>query len=1222
MITLNRTMMGRAMSVVAFALLACLLLTGDAAVAGPENPTVRHGQASFETSDGHTDITASNNAVIDYSSFNIGVDESVRFIQPHERARVLNRILGGSPSNIEGALTANGHVYFVNPAGVYFAGTAEIDVGGLHAAAGHMSVDDFVDGVDRFTDLQGEVVNAGTIEADTVALMGRSVTNTGTIDAGRVLALVAGEEVHLFEQGGRITVQVDGSNLGDGGSARSGEKTDVGVTNEGELHSGEQVTLGAGDMYSLAIRNRGKITASGGDVRAVANDGDISLADGSEISAAGEGDADGGEVIVNAISGTTRFESGSLIDVSGGPDGGDGGFAEVSGEQVGFHGTVLADGENLGTLLIDPWNIFIQEDPPADPGDGNVAPSALAASTADINILAENSIFVEEEVNLVHNNNVKLEAELSDIVFNARFLGARNLTADAGNEVVFNVTSAGPGDSIVQTSGRQRYLSPVVLNTDTALSTVSGGGIEFHDTVRKGPEASTARLALDTSGVTFAGDVGGADDETALTALYVFGTSNIGADSGTGPDVTIRTSGEQEYYGNVNLYAHTHLIAEDEADGIVYFAAEIDNFREGVELGQEANLLIDAGIGAWFDGYVSERTLVGSLRVNGATLMNAGRIATARDQIYDGPVYLLTDSVAVSTRGDVRFLGPVGTLSSEGESPGLIVHAEKINPFFQEPDNIDELDPVAAMRNGDVQFAGDVGGGMDRLVPGNGDQVVTMGEGGPDMEMGPLGHLYVFSAVNNDNPDIPGDTQRGVITFGGNEDPVDEISVNVIGDILLNPGGDQTGSPRDWDHGTGYANDLTSVPTIATIASADGDIVFNTTEGNFIMGGTDAGANKLTSLGKLTINAPFGSAVVGDLNAFISTVDEDDPVSISVTAESMTTTRFLNRPAGEVRMPDDSLVEDEGIDIVCQRAFRFYETVEEYDPARGGPPRFGTPELDPDETGAVSEAGWQIIENVNLTLSDFVMPYELTDGPDPNDPNAPLDAGRPIVLDLTIITPDDPVVTLADPAGAILVDPLPFEDRIVREPLLGPDQRAAAGEMLAMGTRDLTPDEYAQFMPGRQSYSDFLPVGIEEDAPLRPVALNRVRRADAIRVLEQYDALFLAEVTDPETGETEMVNVSDQIRDTLTEAWDQFQQQDLPAAEFLDWLERTPEHADALEIMRKLSQIVKQLGNVGLSPAEYRQVVRQVLRPVTPEELTFEQFQALVTGREPAMPGA
>ena len=69
------------------------LLT-DAAAYGhsPTNGTVVRGQVSFTHNGSMHTIQASDGSIINYSSFDILPNEVVRFIQPHDMARVLNRI--------------------------------------------------------------------------------------------------------------------------------------------------------------------------------------------------------------------------------------------------------------------------------------------------------------------------------------------------------------------------------------------------------------------------------------------------------------------------------------------------------------------------------------------------------------------------------------------------------------------------------------------------------------------------------------------------------------------------------------------------------------------------------------------------------------------------------------------------------------------------------------------------------------------------------------------------------------------------------------------------------------------------------------------------------------------------------------------------------------------------------------------------------------------------
>src|SRR5204863_7538310 len=125
---------------------------------------------------------------------------------------------------------------------------------GFVAAAGNLADADFSAGRDRFTGLSGAVVNGGAITADqTVALIGRQVSNLGSIvSANGVVALSAGGETYLADAGGgKLMVKVSGG-------ADLGSQT-FAVDNPGTIKAARQVSLGAGDLYALAIRHGGAI---------------------------------------------------------------------------------------------------------------------------------------------------------------------------------------------------------------------------------------------------------------------------------------------------------------------------------------------------------------------------------------------------------------------------------------------------------------------------------------------------------------------------------------------------------------------------------------------------------------------------------------------------------------------------------------------------------------------------------------------------------------------------------------------------------------------------------------------------------------------------------------------------------------------------------------------------------------------------------------------------
>ena len=81
------------------------------ALAGPQGEKVVSGRAKFKRNANRTVIRAADNTIINYSNFDIGINERVRFIQPGANARVLNRIRSDEPTRIDGMLRSNGQVY-------------------------------------------------------------------------------------------------------------------------------------------------------------------------------------------------------------------------------------------------------------------------------------------------------------------------------------------------------------------------------------------------------------------------------------------------------------------------------------------------------------------------------------------------------------------------------------------------------------------------------------------------------------------------------------------------------------------------------------------------------------------------------------------------------------------------------------------------------------------------------------------------------------------------------------------------------------------------------------------------------------------------------------------------------------------------------------------------------------------------------------------------------
>jgi filamentous hemagglutinin family protein len=231
------------------------LPTGDQLVAGQatvSNPAANQLQIN----------QTSQQAIVNWQGFSIAPNEAVNIQQPNANAALLNRVVGQDASQIQGQLNANGQVYLVNPNGVVFSKTAQVDVGGLIATTHDISNQDFMAGKNHFTQngATGTVENHGTINVPNggvVALIGEKVTNTGNINTPNgTTALAAGKTVDLdFKGDGLVEVKVTEAAL------------NAQITNKGAIQAdGGRVVLSAkaaGQLIDTVINQDGIIKAQG-----------------------------------------------------------------------------------------------------------------------------------------------------------------------------------------------------------------------------------------------------------------------------------------------------------------------------------------------------------------------------------------------------------------------------------------------------------------------------------------------------------------------------------------------------------------------------------------------------------------------------------------------------------------------------------------------------------------------------------------------------------------------------------------------------------------------------------------------------------------------------------------------------------------------------------------------------------------------------------------------
>ncbi|WP_314619314.1 filamentous hemagglutinin N-terminal domain-containing protein, partial [uncultured Selenomonas sp.] len=269
---------------------AALVGTGTPAYALPQGGEVAAGAAEIAQSQAEMAINqTTQNAVINWQSFNIAAGERVSILQPNAQAALLNRVLGNNPSEIFGALTANGRVFLVNPAGVLFAPGAQVDAAAIFASTMNIQNADFMAGRYAFVGgpNDGKVINRGELRAQeegAVALLGKDVANEGVIVARKGAAvLAAGEAVSVdFTGDGKVAVVPSKAAMEQAVTTKGLVEADGGLVFMSAA-TGDALTASA--VNQEGIVRAGSLDGKAGSIRMTAND--VHLAAGSVTDASG-----------------------------------------------------------------------------------------------------------------------------------------------------------------------------------------------------------------------------------------------------------------------------------------------------------------------------------------------------------------------------------------------------------------------------------------------------------------------------------------------------------------------------------------------------------------------------------------------------------------------------------------------------------------------------------------------------------------------------------------------------------------------------------------------------------------------------------------------------------------------------------------------------------------------------------------------------------------------
>jgi filamentous hemagglutinin family protein len=829
-------------------------------------------------------------AIIQWDQFNIASNEQVSFVQPSPDAVALNRIVGGDPSSILGQLSANGHLFLVNPEGIFFGPTATLNVGGLVATTFDLKDSDFLSGKETAFTIggsSGAVVNEGLIavsDGGFVFFIAPSVTNAGAIHAsgGEVVLETRGgdplsalvnqsgiiEAKSLVNQSGVIRLVasspvVNTGLLGAQTHLREVQNPTGNIIQSGTLDVSAVepgATSGEITLSGATVTLSGSLLASGEGARVLVTSSDKTvLTENALIDTSGTGYGNAGNSVI--WSDRQTFFAGTVL-AQGGETGGNGGAVEVSGyDWLGYKGRVDASAlqGTPGSLLLDPKNIIVQPG-----GSGSLSNNPLG-------------------FNVDPTGNATINASaITDITKNGT-----GVTLQAHNDITVNeniITDRPPGlvgGSLSLQAGRSIIIN-ANITTDGGLLTLSANEKNVNGVNSDNRDAGAAVVTM-AAGTTL--DAGGAN------IVITMSTGNNDPGKSTSGDITLAnltTLSHIEITNNgltsgsdILRQGSTSLIAGSSAVFDVVGSASIGTkeapIRVALTAGVEARSLTG--------GVFLEGVFPGDITVGGAALAGAKNISGISS----------TGIVSVTVAGNLTIDEPIsagGTidLSAIGLGKKIISRAAITGPasVTLRADQID-LQPGGVINSG-------AGGGVT-LRPD------TIGRGID------LGNKNVGTTLELSDTELDQITTTGVLQIGAPDsgaieisDPINTATVTNLALISANAI-TQTASLTEQNlrvesvGAVTLTNTKNDVETIAGSVSGTGNAL-QYTDSNDIVIGTVSGLTGLKTNG-----GAIAVTVAGEGKTLInSAAVTGSPVTFTADQIVLQTSGAINAGAGNVTL--------------------------------------------------------------------------------------------------------------------------------------------------------------------------------------------------------------------------------------------------------------------------------------------------------------------------------
>lgn len=398
------------------------------------------------------------------------------------------------------------------------------------------------------------------------------------------------------------------------------------------------------------------------------------------------GSGDGGRVVVWADDGTV-FEG--EISARGGPQQGDGGFAEISGKnRLEYRGVVdlSSPAGTAGTLLLDPATIVIDSD--------YAALLVAQLELGNVSLVAD-EILVQAAIDASGNSTVGTSLELH----------ASTITLQTDASILTKGGDLLLAGTVVLQSG-----SPLTLSTGTAwggnvsiLGAMEGGGTDLTieagsgDITLAGTVDGVANLALHGSGATY---LEGAIGEVAPLASLI---TDAGGVTYVGANITTQ-GGTQIYDDPVVLTGHATFT--DTGTTGIFFNSTVDGDASGpwdltvVTTSPLAEIQFHDAVGS---GHL----------IRNVTIANAGRfgIGPDADMTVEG-TFAQVGLGAVRTAGDITTSGGSVAFASAVTIDGDVAIDTGAGPgdiLFHNTVNGAGAENLTLLAGGNIGFAGAVG---------------------------------------------------------------------------------------------------------------------------------------------------------------------------------------------------------------------------------------------------------------------------------------------------------------------------------------------------------------------------------------------------------------------------------------------------------------------------------------------------------------------------------